>query len=198
MMKYVVLYIALVFVTAPAQAQVSTIEIPVPELCGQYDLPNYPFFSRTAQFSIEGEYAQILSANFRVSGIADIGLIEECGTGVERIWPIVMSVYIPDESTGGSWSNSVGSVVEGEFQNETYRDFLYFSFDGVENTTLDFLLDGEHEISMSAHHGSYNFGECPVEWPGGIYITKATLILSITSSTPDENYSLGGIKALYR
>lgn len=201
MMKYFFLTIVILSTTTLSYSQTTTIEIPLPELYGVYEF-QYEIVGtvKTATFSIDADVDEILSGSFRIGGVADVGLLQDCSSGDLANWGLAAELFISNEHTGGGWDDTLFVGQNGEFESSSssYIGFRYYPFDGQDTETMSYLLDGEHVISLRMSTRGYPFDQCPYELPDGMDLSEAVLVLTVPDTTPVEQQSWDGVKALFR
>jgi hypothetical protein len=166
------------------------VEIPLPELTGQYI--NYELNRRTCSFELSKAPTVVHGASLRLVGTATVRM-SWCGFGSMEPYPETIWLFatMPDTETGAAWGNAMGAAESGAFD-------VTLPFQTTSGATWAFLNDKTGQIEVDA------IG-CPIVdlcWPVTIcseaFVEQAVLVLDAEFPVPVDESTWGRIKALYQ
>lgn len=171
-------------------ARAEVIEVLLPGLAGAY--PGDSTTTRSAIIQLPRIPDVIHSVSIRVEGVSIVGVAHCQQSGSANVWPM----EFVGEMTGSpdrSWlAFPPPRYLSGQF--ESTGDFEPLT----EESTWDFLMDGEGEIVLSGGPLRELLLCDPILWPQGASVTEAWLIVDADFPLAVEATTWGRVKALYR
>jgi hypothetical protein len=165
---------------------VAAVEVPLPELAGDYDTTNY---IRTVTVDVGGSLVGISGAELYMAGSMTPGVVgyyDEFDELQTEPWPAEFGGGFYEMGTS-AWFAWTGGH-DGAFE-------VTVPFQGIGDPNWDFLADGVAEFTFEFIPASLVGLVFPITDPYGS-ITEVTLIIHAT--VPVEESTWGRVKALYR
>ena len=183
--------ISLLIVFGIGVAQAELVEIPLPELLGEYPLEGFP--PTSAFFSFNMDPNNINSVWIRISGIHSPGVLYCYGSiPPELEWSMYFSFEARDMEFNEWW---LASTQEGLEAGEFSQLFELEPRNSSYSTTWNMLGDGVGEIEMMAFPDP---NVCtPIDFPSAT-INEAVIIFDMESTVSMEQARWGSLKARYR
>jgi len=170
-------------------ARAEVIEVLLPGLAGAYSGDSTT--TRSAQIQLPRIPDLIHSVSIRVEGVSMVGVAHCQQSGSANIWPMEFVAEMTDSPDELWLAFPPPHYSSGEFESTGCFEPT------TEETTWDFLMDGEGEIALSGGPLRELLLCDPILWPEGGSVTEAWLIVDADFPLAVEATTWGRIKALY-
>jgi hypothetical protein len=199
-MQILLLILPVLIICSIDTVHATKVEIPLPQLSGTYDQPNY-WPTRQATFRFDRLPIDISGVSIKLQGFFDPGQWY-CEYGepypIPVAWPIRFLATMSDSVTGGVWRAE--HVIYGLNWGVDLSSFDFVAtvaFLPQDGASWDFLRAGRGALFLNAKPITMGGGwGCHNVYPQAI-VYIATLIVDADYQIDTEQYTWGSIKALF-